>query len=48
MKDKTQFALDAGPKALEYFEKYYDIDFPLKKQGEYMFNFNRVFHSTSA
>lgn len=27
------FALESGIKALEFFEDYYQIAFPLKKQG---------------
>ncbi|XP_013408526.1 uncharacterized protein LOC106172388 isoform X2 [Lingula anatina] len=31
-KDQTTYALDAGVEILEYFEEYYNINFPLPKQ----------------
>uniref|UniRef100_A0A1I7XLI4 Peptidase_M1_N domain-containing protein n=1 Tax=Heterorhabditis bacteriophora TaxID=37862 RepID=A0A1I7XLI4_HETBA len=30
----TKYALEAGVKCLEYYEKYFGIKYPLKKQGE--------------
>ncbi len=31
--DQVDYALDAGVRVLEYFEQYFNIDFPLPKQG---------------
>ncbi|KAK6041854.1 hypothetical protein COOONC_20641 [Cooperia oncophora] len=31
-KNMTQYALDAGIRCLEFYENYFDIKFPLKKQ----------------
>lgn len=32
--NQTTYALSAGISALEFYENYYNIPFPLKKQGE--------------
>ncbi|KAK6025487.1 hypothetical protein OSTOST_08610 [Ostertagia ostertagi] len=31
-KSMTQYALDAGIRCLEFYEKFFDIEFPLRKQ----------------
>lgn len=36
-KDKGQFALDAGVKYLEYFSKFFNIDYPMPKLGKTSF-----------
>ena len=28
----TSYAIDIGPRILEYYESYFNIDYPLKKQ----------------
>lgn len=33
--DKIDYALAAGPKVLDFYSKYFQVPFPLKKQGEY-------------
>ena len=30
--DQTEYAADIGPKILEYYEKYFDVPYPLPKQ----------------
>ncbi|GFW97475.1 hypothetical protein TNCV_4991511 [Trichonephila clavipes] len=34
----TTYALNFGSRVLEYFEKYFGIDYPLPKQGKFVFS----------
>lgn len=34
--EQANFAIEAAPKVLEYYEKFFKVNFPLPKQGENM------------
>lgn len=34
-KEHTEYALDAASKLLEYYNNFFEINYPLKKLGEY-------------
>lgn len=35
--DQTAFALDAAVRLLDFYEEYFDIPYPLPKQGQWRF-----------
>lgn len=40
--DSADFALDAAKHALEYYEDFFNVSYPLPKMGKYMYDIERL------
>lgn len=43
---QAEFALDAAVKLLDFYDDYFDIPYPLPKQGEHLYSCFTLVHFT--